>query len=85
MIKMICRRIALLLSVALVSSITFANYDSSVDNLLEGTLIYSGSEANALKAFDGDASTYYAANVDARQWVGLPHMAVGERPCRQHL
>ena len=70
MIKKICRRLVLLLSLMLVSGVLYA-YDASVDHLLEGTLMYSGSETNALKAFDDDASTYYSTNSDARQWVGL--------------
>ena len=64
------RRLAGLLLLLLAPSTTFA-YDASVDHLLEGTMIYSGTEANALKAFDGDASTFYKTSADKMQWVGL--------------
>ena len=46
-------------------------YDSTVDQLLEGTLIYSGNADRAQKAFDGDASTYYSTSSGDFQWVGL--------------
>jgi len=46
-------------------------YDSAVDHLLEGTMMFSGSESKAALAFDGDASTYYSTNSDKMQWVGL--------------
>ena len=70
MMKLKCRRLVVLLSLIFVSGITYA-YDSAVDQLLEGTLIYSGNETSALKAFDGDASTYYSTGADKMQWVGL--------------
>ena len=71
------RRLSSLLSSLIVSSLLFA-YDVNVDNLLEGTLIYSGSATRAAMAFDGDASTYYNTSSDKMQWVGLdlgePHV-----------
>ena len=70
MTKTIVRGLTFLLSVLLTSFVSYA-YDSSVDQLLDGTLIYSGTETNALKAFDGDASTYYNASGSKMQWVGL--------------
>ncbi len=46
-------------------------YDGSVDLLLDGTLMYSGSASKAALAFDGDPSTYYSASGSKMQWVGL--------------
>ena len=46
-------------------------YDSSVDYLLEGNLMYSGTEAKAALAFDNNTSTYYSASGSKMQWVGL--------------
>ena len=71
-----CCRLIALLSLVLVSGVSKA-YDASVDQLLEGTLIFSGNETNALKAFDDNASTYYSTSSSERQWVGLD---LGE-PC----
>ena len=68
--KSFSRRLSILLSLLLVTTSLHA-YDGSVDHLLEGTLMYSGSEAKAALAFDGDASTYYSTNTDKMQWVGL--------------
>ena len=77
MTKLIIRRLASLLSVLFVSTISFA-YDGETDHLLEGSLIYSGSQSRAALAFDGDASTYYSTNSSAFGWVGLdlgePHV-----------
>ena len=77
MIKPICRRLAVLLFLMLVAGTAFA-YDASVDQLLEGSLIFSGTEAKAALAFDGNNSTYYSTNADKMQWVGLdlgePHV-----------
>ena len=77
MIKPICRRLAVLLFLMLVAGTAFA-YDASVDQLLEGSLIFSGAEAKAALAFDGNNSTYYSTNADKMQWVGLdlgePHV-----------
>jgi len=71
------RRFLLLLSILFVSGCLYA-YDSSVDHLLEGTIIYSGTESKAILAFDGNASTYYSTNSSAFGWVGLdlgePHV-----------
>ena len=61
---------------ALFSNNVYA-YDESVDHLLNGELIYSGSASKAALAFDDDASTCYSTNVDKMQWVG---MDLGE-PC----
>ena len=53
-------------------------YDESVDHLLEGTLIYSGSATSAAMVFDDDPSTYYSTSSSTFQWVGLdlgePHV-----------
>ena len=68
--KLICRRLTVLLSLMFVCGMSHA-YDSLVDHLLEGELMYSGNRTNALKAFDGDASTYYSTNSSDMQWVGL--------------
>ena len=46
-------------------------YDSSVDQQLKGTLIYSESESKARLAFDDDPSTYYSTSGSEMQWVGL--------------
>ena len=64
------RRLSLLLSLLLLSNVLHA-FDGSVDHLLEGTVMCSGSESKAVLAFDGDASTYYSTNADKMQWVGL--------------
>ena len=64
-----CRHI-LLLSILFISNWLHA-FDGSVDHLLEGTLMYSGSESNAALAFDGNASTYYSTSASEMQWVGL--------------
>ena len=53
-------------------------YDASTDHILSGALMYSGTEAKAALAFDGDASTYYSTSSNEMQWVGLdlgePHV-----------
>jgi len=46
-------------------------YDGSVDRVLEGSLLYSGSASKASLAFDGNPSTYYSATGSKMQWVGL--------------
>ena len=73
----ILRRLFVLLPLLFASGMANA-YDSAVDHLLDGTMIYSGSESKAALAFDGNASTYYSTNSDAFQWVGLdlgePHV-----------
>ncbi len=53
-------------------------YNEDVDQLLEGTLIYSGNGSNATYAFDDDPTTYYTAMSRDLQWIGLdlgePHV-----------
>ena len=53
-------------------------FDASVDRLLDGTLMCSGSESKAALAFDDNVSTYYSTSDDKMQWVGLdlgePHV-----------
>ena len=70
-------RQSFLLPVLFASSILQA-YDGGVDHLLEGTLMYSGTESKAVLAFDGNASTYYSTSESDMQWVGLdlgePHI-----------
>ncbi|MBO7137764.1 MAG: discoidin domain-containing protein [Bacteroidaceae bacterium] len=70
-------RLFLLLSILFISNGLHA-YDESVDQLLEGTLMYSATESKAAMAFDNDASTYYNASGSKMQWVGLdlgePHI-----------
>ena len=46
-------------------------YDSNVDRLLTGAMMYSGSEQKAALAFDGDVKTYYSTSSNEMQWVGL--------------
>lgn len=46
-------------------------FNSKQDYLLEGDVMYSGSQSLAVLAFDDDASTYYRTNADKMQWVGL--------------
>ena len=70
------------LLIAVLVLVLFSNrvyaYDDSVDHLLEGTLIYSGSATRAAMAFDGNPETYYSTSADNMQWVGLdlgePHV-----------
>ncbi|MBO4550056.1 MAG: discoidin domain-containing protein, partial [Bacteroidaceae bacterium] len=73
----ILRRAFLLLSLLLFPGMMTA-YDGAVDYLLEGTVIYSGSESKALMAFDGDPATFYSTGSNALTWVGLdlgePHV-----------
>lgn len=73
---MLCR-LTLLLSLLFAPAMADA-YDSTVDRLLEGTMIYSGSQSKVALAFDGDASTYYSTSSSDFQWVGLdlgePHV-----------
>ncbi|MBR5395176.1 MAG: CotH kinase family protein [Bacteroidaceae bacterium] len=68
--KEIFRGLSFLFVLLFATNIMYA-YDSTVDHLLEGTIIYSGSESKAALAFDGDASTYYSTSSDKMQWVGL--------------
>ena len=53
-------------------------FDPSTDQLLEGTMIYSGSESKAALAFDNTMSTYYSTSSSAFGWIGLdlgePHI-----------
>jgi uncharacterized protein YjdB len=63
-------RLSNLLVVLLTSTILHA-YDASLDRLLTGTLMCSGSESKAALAFDNDASTYYSTSANEMQWVGL--------------
>ena len=46
-------------------------YDGSVDRLLTGSLMSSGSANKAALAFDNNPSTYYSASGSKMQWVGL--------------
>ena len=75
--KRIIRRLPALFVLLLISSMLHA-FDGSVDHLLEGKIIYSGSESKAVLAFDDDPSTYYSTSADKMQWVGLdlgePHV-----------
>lgn len=77
MIRLMTRRLMLLLSILLTPTILRA-YDPAVDQLLSGSMIYSGNETKAALAFDGSALTYYSASSSAFQWVGLdlgePHV-----------
>ena len=77
MIRLMTRRLMLLLSILLTPTILQA-YDPAVDQLLSGSMIYSGNETKAALAFDGSALTYYSASSSAFQWVGLdlgePHV-----------
>ena len=77
MTKFIFRRLVILPFVLLASTMLHA-YDADVDQLLEGTLIYSGKEEKAVLAFDNDASTFYSTSSSDFQWVGLdlgePHV-----------
>ena len=70
-------RLFLLFFLILSHSVTRA-YDSTVDGLLTGTQIFSGTASRAAMAFDGDASTYYSTNASIFGWVGLdlgePHV-----------
>ena len=60
------------------SSTCLHAFDGTVDHLLEGTMIYSGTESKAVLAFDDDASTSYSTNAATFGWVGLdlgdPHV-----------
>ena len=75
--RLILCRLFVLLPLLLVPGMANA-YDGAVDYLLEGSMIYSGSEAKAALAFDGNASTYYSTSSNDFQWVGLdlgePHV-----------
>ena len=77
MTKITTCRLTLLLSILFISNWLHA-YDGSVDHLLEGTLMYSGTESKAAMAFDNNTSTYYSASGSEMQWVGLdlgePHI-----------
>ena len=77
MITPLYRRLVALLYLTIVYGTAFA-YDATVDHLLDGSLMYSGTESKALLAFDGNPSTYYSTNLDKLQWVGLdlgePHV-----------
>ena len=63
-------RLSSLLSFLAVASMLHA-FDGTTDQLLEGTMIYSGAESKAALAFDDDASTYYGTNSETFGWVGL--------------
>lgn len=71
MTKMIARRLAVLLSLLVLTTATFAYYDPAVDKVLSGTVITNASLTKAKNAFDGNASTYFTGNNDKFQWVGL--------------
>lgn len=75
--KGIISRLSALLVLLLTSNMLYA-FDSTVDHLLEGTVMCSGVESIALLAFDDDASTSYRTTSDKMQWVGLdlgePHV-----------
>ena len=71
MTKFTHNRFLILLPLLLIMATSSYAFDSSVDHLLEGTMIYSGTEEKAQKAFDGDASTYYSTSSNNFQWVGL--------------
>ena len=59
------------LSFFLLTATVLRAYDGSVDRLLTGSLMCSGSANKAALAFDNDASTYYSASGSKMQWVGL--------------
>ena len=73
----ITRRLTFLLTLILANGVLRA-YDGAVDHQLEGTMMFSGTETSAAKAFDGDASTYYSTSSSTFGWVGLdlgePHV-----------
>ena len=77
MIKSIDRGLLFLLFLLFATTRLHA-YDPATDELLTGTLMYSGSKSSALRAFDDDASTSYSASGGTMQWVGLdlgePHV-----------
>lgn len=77
MIKSIDRGLLFLLFMLFATARLYA-YDPDIDEILTGTLMYSGSQTSALKAFDDDASTSYSATGSTMQWVGLdlgePHV-----------
>jgi len=68
--KKISCRLSFLFVFLLTTNILHA-VDSKQDNLLEGTIMYSGTQSLAALAFDDDESTYYRTNSDKMQWVGL--------------
>ncbi|MBQ9169741.1 MAG: CotH kinase family protein [Bacteroidaceae bacterium] len=68
--NMMFRRLSCLLLSLTASAVLYA-FDGSVDHQLAGTMIYSGNESNAAKAFDDDASTYYSTSTETFGWVGL--------------
>ncbi|MCR5851662.1 MAG: CotH kinase family protein [Bacteroidaceae bacterium] len=71
MIKITTRRLIFLLSILFISNWLHA-YDGAVDDLLQGTIVHSGSGTKAALAFDGDASTtYYSNSGSEMQWIGL--------------
>ena len=53
-------------------------FDAGTDKLLTGTVMASASKAQAEKAFDDDATTYFSTSANMMQWVGLdlgsPHV-----------
>ena len=59
------------LSFFLLAATVLRAYDGSVDRLLTGSLMCSGSANKAALAFDNDASTYYSASGSKMQWVGF--------------
>ncbi len=77
MMKSIRLRLTFLFSLLFASGMLYA-YDSAVDLLLEGTMIYSGNKSDAELAFDDDASTYYSTSGSDFNWIGLdlgePHV-----------
>ena len=78
MTKKTFRRLAFLLFISFTFAVRVNAYDSAVDQLLEGSMMFSGTETKARMAFDGDASTYYNTNASTFGWVGLdlgePHV-----------
>ena len=70
MIKFVSCRLLVLCCLLSASNLLHA-FDSSVDHLLEGTIMCSGSTEKAALAFDGDPSTYYSTMASEMQWVGL--------------
>ena len=68
--KMIFRRLSFLFFLLFATNMMYA-FDSKQDLLLEGTIMCSSSQSTAAYAFDDDESTYYRANSDKLEWVGL--------------
>ena len=70
MIKVKCDRLLVLCCLLLASSLLHA-FDSTIDQIIEGTIICSESESKAALAFDNDATTFYSTSASEMQWVGL--------------